>query len=88
MGFRGEACFRVRKRFIVDYVTSTCPEPKSEGATLAPLGKIVLQPQQNGHYAKFVMSLKLPSFALMAHMVAISEIMPSSYFTCLNLEKI
>ena len=50
-GFRGEACFRVGpygKHFIVDYVTWTCPEPKSVGCPLDTLEEFFLQPKQNG----------------------------------------
>ena len=36
------------KRFIVDYVTRTCPEPKSAGCPLGTLEEFVLQPKQNG----------------------------------------
>ena len=58
------------KRFIVDYVTWTCPEPKSAGCPLGTVEEFFLQPKQNGPHTKFVMSLKLPLFATMAHMVA------------------
>ena len=36
------------KRYIVDYVTWTCPEPKSAGYHLGTLEKFFLQPKQNG----------------------------------------
>ena len=36
------------KCFIVDYVTWTCPEPKSTGCPLATLEEFFLQPKQNG----------------------------------------
>ena len=38
------------KRFIVDYVTWTCPEPKSAGCPLGTLEEFVLQPKQNGPF--------------------------------------
>ena len=36
------------KRFIVDYVTWTCPDPKSAGCHLGTLEEFFLQPKQNG----------------------------------------
>ena len=36
------------KRFIVDYVTWTCPEPKSAGCPLGTLEEFCLQPKHNG----------------------------------------
>ena len=38
------------KRFIVDYVTWTCPETKSAGCPLGTLEEFFLQPKQNGPF--------------------------------------